>query len=422
MKTLIIGAGLAGLGSGINLKESSSNFTILEASESPGGLTKSDLINNFWFDCTGHFIHTKTEEGKKDLLENGIAFDRIKRNSAIYHDNQVFPYPIQYNLRHIDATAKKKIVEELTSRDSTSNSFSSLHEFLEQSFGSTLFNIFHKPYNEKLWGNCLTEIPPHVIGRYLPKIDYELLLKGTVEPIDFTGYNNYFYYPKSGKIGSLADKLAHGIRENIHFNKKVVKVDPANKQVTDSEGVTWGYDFLLSSLPLDQLAKMLDYKNLEDGLYQSEIINLRIAFEGELPHQYHWMYIPEKTYPFHRIGFPKNINSKTSPNGHSSLSVEVNSKYVTTSYEELVSIVIDFLKVNRLINLKQVLFHSTKSISPAYTYVKPQQTESLNTFKDYLAENNICTIGRYGNWEYYSMEEAYLSGKRVAEKISQLSK
>ena len=36
----------------------------------------------------------------------------------------------------------------------------------------------------------------------------------------------------------------------------------------------------------------------------------------------------------------------------------------------------------------------------------------------YLETQDIVMAGRYGDWDYYSMEDTILSGKRAAEQIT----
>jgi hypothetical protein len=41
----------------------------------------------------------------------------------------------------------------------------------------------------------------------------------------------------------------------------------------------------------------------------------------------------------------------------------------------------------------------------------------LQNLIDYLASRGVYTAGRYGRWDYFSMEDSILSGKTAAECI-----
>ena len=64
-EVLIIGAGLAGLSAGYHLGKK--DHIIVEGIERIGGLCKSFQVDGFTFDCTGHLIHFRSEEGRKSL-------------------------------------------------------------------------------------------------------------------------------------------------------------------------------------------------------------------------------------------------------------------------------------------------------------------------------------------------------------------
>jgi hypothetical protein len=46
--------------------------------------------------------------------------------------------------------------------------------------------------------------------------------------------------------------------------------------------------------------------------------------------------------------------------------------------------------------------------------------ESRETLLSFLKDLGIQSIGRYGDWNYSSMEDALLDGKRMAEKTAWL--
>jgi len=43
--------------------------------------------------------------------------------------------------------------------------------------------------------------------------------------------------------------------------------------------------------------------------------------------------------------------------------------------------------------------------------------QHLQNLIDYLESRDIFTAGRYGRWDYYSMEDSILGGKAAAEQI-----
>src|ERR1035437_10134214 len=95
MKTIIIGAGFAGLSAGHRLKK---DYLILEKNERPGGLCRTDIVDGFTFDYTGHFLHLRKPETKKFILENSeVPLKSISRKASIYSHGVYTGYPYQVN-------------------------------------------------------------------------------------------------------------------------------------------------------------------------------------------------------------------------------------------------------------------------------------------------------------------------------------
>ena len=53
----------------------------------------------------------------------------------------------------------------------------------------------------------------------------------------------------------------------------------------------------------------------------------------------------------------------------------------------------------------------------AYVVFDQHRQTHLQTLIDYLQSRDIYTAGRYGAWDYYSMEDSIMSGKKAAEAV-----
>jgi protoporphyrinogen oxidase len=62
----------------------------------------------------------------------------------------------------------------------------------------------------------------------------------------------------------------------------------------------------------------------------------------------------------------------------------------------------------------------TRRIPNAYVIYDFNYHDSRHTLLSYLKDVGIESIGRYGDWNYSSMEDALLDGKRMAEKTAWL--
>ena len=67
-------------------------------------------------------------------------------------------------------------------------------------------------------------------------------------------------------------------------------------------------------------------------------------------------------------------------------------------------------------NLTKLLAEKCFDIKCAYVIYDKNRKKLVEQITNYLRENDIYTIGRYGSWEYSGMEDAMLQGSNTAKK------
>ena len=65
-----------------------------------------------------------------------------------------------------------------------------------------------------------------------------------------------------------------------------------------------------------------------------------------------------------------------------------------------------------------VLFTEARTIPHAYVIYDDRYGSAKRVIVDWLAEREILVAGRYGRWEYSSMEDALLTGRECARKTA----
>ena len=65
----------------------------------------------------------------------------------------------------------------------------------------------------------------------------------------------------------------------------------------------------------------------------------------------------------------------------------------------------------------RILTRHVIDIKFAYVVFNEHRQKHLQTLIDHLESRGIYTAGRYGRWDYFSMEDSILSGKAAAERI-----
>ena len=114
-----------------------------------------------------------------------------------------------------------------------------------------------------------------------------------------------------------------------------------------------------------------------------------------------------------------NFSQSVAPEGTSSIYIEITHQRgekpnVEEAYERSI---LDLQKCGILREGDRVLTRHVLDIKFAYVVFNEHRQAHLQNLVDYLESRDIFTAGRYGCWDYYSMEDSILSGKATAEKI-----
>ena len=113
MNTVVLGAGIAGLGYLYNFKNRE-NICVYEKSDRPGGLCKSFVINEFTFDSAIHLSFTESDivRGIFDKTEY-IKHEPIAFN---FYEGKYIKHPIINNLYSFTPIQKCKYIESFLKR------------------------------------------------------------------------------------------------------------------------------------------------------------------------------------------------------------------------------------------------------------------------------------------------------------------
>lgn len=416
--TVILGAGITGLSIAYHLKEKNKDFIIIERENTPGGLCRNINAEGFTFNYTGHFLHCKTAyvyNLAKKLLPD---IKTVKRNSYVYLNKRIIPYPIQSNKRYLSGGTRIKslLYYLLRNRKKPEN----LEEWFIYNFGRGMFNIFFLPYNEKLWKYPLKEISSSFLKQYVPE-SYSY-------PEKVGEYNAQFLYPEDG-IGTLISSLAKDIKISHGEVRKV------EKKYVHFNGKKIGYENLVSTIPLPELLKMLHVNGIKniikENLVWNSVLCINIGIEGKLsfsdsvnkftnydlnPSNFHWIYFPDENIPFYRVGSLSNVSRRLAPENHSSIWVEVSYRKNKPD-KSIRDEIIKHLEKIGLLNGKSIVHISEVEIPYAYPIYVRSNENLVGKIRSFLNQYNILLAGRFGSWTYSYMEESILEGKRVAFEL-----
>ena len=427
---VILGGGLTGLSAAWHLDGVES--LVLERDPEPGGLCRSFAEDGFTFDCTGHLLHLR-EPRFRDLVERLApgAFAAHERRALIFSKGTFTPYPFQANLHGLPVDTVKDcvagFVEALLRREKAGEpdpQRATFKEWVEAIFGAGIAQHFMLPYNAKLWRVDLDEIECGWVSWSIPRPTLREVLDGAFgATVRGLGYNPTFLYPRRGGIRALPDAFARRVPA-IRTGSAVEAIDAQRRVVRLRGGETIGYERLVSTLPLDRLLQSTEGLPDEMGaigrrLRSVRVLNICLGIGRPRLSDAHWVYFPEPEYSFYRIGFPSNLAPGMAPRGCASVWAE-RSLLPGEPFDEqeVIATTTDDLRRAGILRARdRVVFARVGVLDPAYVLYDRHRARHVPRVLETLREHGIDSAGRFGAWEYSSMEGAMRAGADAAERL-----
>ena len=142
-RVLILGAGPTGLGAAWRLHERGhTHWKLVDAASGPGGLAASVVDEQgFTWDMGGHvlFSHYEYFDALMTTLL-GDAWIEHERKAWVRMRDRFIPYPLQNNIRHLDAEELLRCLEGLLDRPALSEDGAGNHHPQQRTAGALIQN------------------------------------------------------------------------------------------------------------------------------------------------------------------------------------------------------------------------------------------------------------------------------------------
>jgi protoporphyrinogen oxidase len=301
----------------------------------------------------------------------------------------------------------------------------SFKQWVLQNFGVGFAKHFFFSYQEKIFDYPVNKLSASWTGRFVPATSLTEMLRGALESKTVNvGYNSHFFYPHKGGIYFWLDKLAQQLINLIHTEHTVSKIDIKNKVIYFANGHSEPYKQLITTLPLDIMLDLVHepsnsmLKKARKNLLCNSVTNFNLGVNKLGISDKHWIYYPEKQYPFYRVGFWHNFSKHMAPAGHSSLYGEFSTLNKSPEHaHDLLKNSLAHIKKLFTLSAKDIVIEKIIQVPHAYVIYNRWRDTHLATLLQTLEQTDIYSIGRYGAWKYSSMQEGLLDGKAVAEKV-----
>jgi protoporphyrinogen oxidase len=426
---LILGAGLAGMSAALHLRH---GYRLVEKSDRVGGLCKTDVREGFRFDATGHWLHLRDPAMQAladDVLPGGWV--TVSRRAGIWSQRVFTRYPYQVNthglppevvaenlLGYIEAHFGEK-GKALRQREPRS-----FGEFILRHLGEGFARNFMFPYNEKLWTVHPDDLGTEWMGRFVPRPTLEQVIRGALGlESGQAGYNASFVYPRQGGIEAFAAALGRRLPRPAECGVRPLAIDPRRKVARLSTGEEIGYRAVVATIPLPELVQLCGdapaaVAEAARRLRAVTVTYVNVAARDVGGPPFHWVYLPEKRYRPYRVGSASAAVPSLAPPGCRSFYVEFSAPAALPAVEVEPLAVETLLDLGFLGSRGDVLFLETRAIPHAYVIYDASYGPARKAVLEYLADRDVLTAGRYGSWEYSSMEDALLAGRDSATKVA----
>lgn len=441
MHVAVIGSGVAGMTAAYELAKLGASVEVFEALDAVGGLARSISLWGHTVDLGPHRFFSRDARVNRVWLEVvGRDYRMVNRLTRIYYKNRFFRYPLRpgnalRNLgivsaaRCIASYARERILPS-TEDDSTFESW------MVRRFGRRLFEIFFKPYSEKLWGIPCRAIDRDFAAQRIKRFSLGEAIKGAVA----LGCGSHltlldrFAYPLRGS-GSVYEGMAALVRARggaIHLKAPVRRVVHKGWNVNGIElgdGTVRRFDHVVSTMPVSDLVLGLgdipeEVENAANSLtYRNTVLAYLLIEAADLfPDQ--WLYVHDPTLCVGRITNFRNWvpelwgDSETTVLG---LEYWCSDRDLVWSLDDraLIAMAAEELRTTGLLGRARLRDGYIVRISRSYPTYRFGYRRHLERIVAYLNRfSGLAAIGRSGAFKYNNQDHSMLMGILVAQNIA----
>ncbi len=409
------------------------DWLILEAAPGPGGLAASFVDEQgFTWDLGGHvqFSHYPEFDRVMDAALGSRGWLTHERESWVRFRDRWVPYPFQSNLHRLSAEDCGRCLAGL--RAAPGGTPRSFGDWMDRAFGEGISELFMRPYNFKVWG-----FPPEAmdcgwVGDRVaaPEMDTVLRAIETGEDNRSWGPNATFRFPKRGGTGAVWRAVAGGLPpERFRYSEGAVAVDPAGRAVRTRRGKDIQYDALISTVPLDSLARMcpcVPTAGAADRLRYTSTHVVGLGLNGQPPDALRgkcWMYFPGANSPYYRVTVfshysPHNVPK---PGEQWSLMAEISETvHKPVDADTLLRETVRGLREDGLLPEEtEILSTAHRFLPRGYPVPFLGRDQVVDPLLRAFETSGIYSRGRFGAWKYEvsNQDHSFMQGRECVDRI-----
>jgi len=455
-RTVIVGAGPAGLTAAYELAVRGLPATVVEADDVVGGISRTVERDGWRFDIGGHRFFTKVPSVERwwhEMLEDREFLSR-PRLSRIYYAGRMFDYPLRpWNaLRGLGpARALRCVLSYAAARLRPPRDQSTFEGWVTARFGRRLYETFFKTYTEKVWGVPASDIQADWAAQRIKNLSLGRAVLHALRPrsgqTEVSTLIDRFQYPRTGP-GLMWERT----RDRVVQAGGVVLMRTACSQIHRAGGRAVGVtvrtsvtdddgrvaertrrlpaDHVISSMPLPDLVRAMNppappsVQEAAAALHHRDFLTVALVVPQEAGFPDNWIYIHA---PEVRVGRIQNFGS-WSPfmvrDGRTCLGLEYfvteGDDLWTAADADLVALATRELNLLELVTPEAVERGFVVRMPKAYPVYDAGYDQRVDVIRAWLAEEvpNVHPVGRNGMHKYNNQDHSMVTAMLTVENIA----
>ena len=434
---LILGGGLAGLAAASVLGD---RAVVLERTDRPGGLVRTECYDGYWFDHVIHLLYFPDDATKHHIEELvGDVLAPCPPQAWVETAKGIVRFPFQMHLGNLEPQTVIHCLRDLAKVTFEASNGRPRHfqDMLERTFGKTMCDVFMLPYNRKMWKRPLTDLAPAGFTWNITPPDFEKVLKGAVSPDrDFCAYNSHGCYPRPPGDSPVRgmEVLSHRLAQHTHdlrLGHTVESIDTDQRLVTarhQGRPVRLRYRHACGcTVPLPLAVGMCmgspaDLVESCQQLTRNRVLTVTISLRGPRPQgRGHWRYYGDESVLFTRLIYLHEFDPDLAPPDGWGMLAEITepAEHPMGDPEQIIQRVLDDAKsVGAWESDCQVIDTKLLEIDPAYVVFTLKNKLIVEQAQAFLRQHDIEPVGRYGRWEYSSMGQVMRDALEWAREVA----
>lgn len=458
-RTVVVGAGPAGLTAALELGKLGEPAVVFEADDIVGGISRSVEFRGCRLDIGGHRFFTKVRE-VEDLWHEILGDDLLvrERMSRIFYRDTFFDYPLKPTnaLRGLGLLEAVRVVlsyahaQLFPIRDERT-----FDAWVSNRFGRRLFEIFFETYTEKVWGMPCSEISAAWAAQRIKNLDLLTAVKnaflgagrGSGDGEVVTSLIERFLYPRLGP-GMMWERCAELAAERgvaTHLESPVVGVRHRDGRIVAVEVAARSGDcgdssepavrtepctHLVSSMPIPTLVRAMDppaptaVRQAADSLRYRDFLIVGLIVDREHLFPDNWIYVHSPDVRVGRVQSFKNWSPEMVADPSKSFIgleyfVSEGDDLWSMDDEELVRLGAREARRIGLFEEGEVDAGTVVRMPKAYPVYDDDYERHLETIRAWLGGfENLQTIGRNGQHRYNNQDHSMVAGLFAARNVA----